>query len=173
MAGVTTNFSWPFPTNPDVANVATDMQSLASAIDSSVGDTWTTVAAGPAAALWIAAAVNPVLNNGTVTVRYKKLGKTLLANYIFTMGGATTFGTGNYSWTLPNAFALSTTGQCWAVGRFFDSSTSTVHVGIGHAATTTTLQFTSHAGTAVYSPTVPWTWANLDVMSFFVVAIIT
>lgn len=167
MAGTTTNFSWPFPTNPDPALVASDVQSLASAIDATLGNAWT--AYTPA---WTAATVNPVINNGTIFGRFKRFGNWGIASGQITMGGATTFGTGEYRFGLPAGWTANTGGgvSIRGIGAILDSSTSTNYVGYMYSlGSPTTLIMRVHNTTSAINPTVPVTFAASDVIYWEVV----
>lgn len=168
MAGVTTNFSWPYPTGPDVANVASDMQSLASAIDSTLGNAWTAYTP-----TWTGSGSNPVINAGVLKGRYKRFGKWGIVQGLMVADGTTTFGTGTYSFSLPagwsfenGATALQVRGTAWV----FDNSVTTSFIGTVNYATATTFQIRTHAATAVVSQTVPMTFATLDQIGFSVLA---
>ncbi|MFF1297916.1 MULTISPECIES: hypothetical protein [unclassified Streptomyces] len=57
---------------------------------------------------WTSTGTAPVLNNGTLTGRYMKIGRNVLIEINLIAGSSTTFGTGNYSFSLP--FQAATTG---------------------------------------------------------------
>ncbi|MFE4679179.1 hypothetical protein [Streptomyces sp. NPDC056723] len=71
---------------------------------SSMFDTWTTYT--PA---WTASTTNPVLNNGSLTGRYIKIGRTVTCNINLVTGSTTTYGSGNHSFSLPVTAATSGT----------------------------------------------------------------
>ncbi len=164
MAGTTTNFSWPFPTGPDVANVASDMQSLASAIDTTLGDAWTSYTP-----TWTAASVNPVVGTGTIRGRFKLFGKWGITQGLLTAGGTTTFGTGVYAFSLPAGWSFENSAailQQRGSGFAFDASTTTTYVGYVQYATATTFYIRTHAATTQLSPTVPFTFVSTDLIGW-------
>lgn len=61
-----------------------------------LGGSWT--AYSPA---WAGATTNPVIGNGTISGRYRQIGKTVDFQIIITMGSTTTYGTGAYTLTFP------------------------------------------------------------------------
>jgi hypothetical protein len=50
---------------------------------------------------WTSSGTAPVLNNGTITGRYMKFGRTVVCHINLTTGSTSTYGTGNYNWSLP------------------------------------------------------------------------
>lgn len=56
---------------------------------------------------WTSTGTAPVLNNGTVTGRYMKIGRTVLCYINLTFGSSTTYGSGNYNLSLPFTAASS------------------------------------------------------------------
>jgi hypothetical protein len=55
---------------------------------------------------WTASVTNPVIGNGTITGRYKQIGKTVFVVVKISMGTSTTYGSGIWRISLPvNAFA--------------------------------------------------------------------
>lgn len=56
---------------------------------------------------WTSTSTAPVLNNGTLTGRYMKIGRNVLCQINLTAGSTTTYGTGNYSFSLPSTAASS------------------------------------------------------------------
>ena len=57
---------------------------------------------------WTAATTNPVLNNGTLTGRYRLIGRTVLCRIHLVAGSSTTFGSGSFRFSLP--LTAATTG---------------------------------------------------------------
>ena len=82
---------------------------------------------------WTAGVTNPVIGNGTITGRYKAIGKTVFVSVNISMGSTTTYGTGtwrislpvdayaSYSASLPTLFYDSSTGG----GVFYQGTSST------------------------------------------------
>lgn len=150
MAGTTTNFLWPYPTAGDPANVAPDIQALASAIDTSLGSAFGTYT--PA---WTSTGVAPVVGNGTITGRFKRFAKWGINRITLTAGGTTTFGTLLYRWSLPAGWTLSDTTSIYGIGSIFDVSATTQYTGAIWAASGTTVAIRTHAATTDASATVP------------------
>lgn len=50
---------------------------------------------------WTSSGTAPVLNNGTITGRYMKFGRTVVCHINLTSGSTSTYGSGNYNWSLP------------------------------------------------------------------------
>ena len=110
---------------------------------------------------WTGSTTNPSLGNGTLTGRYKTIGKTVFLQIHFGAGSSTTFGSGHWKFSLPvaahsgAAVVMSATyldnGTQWYAGVVtteYDSNTSYV------------VPITVSSG-AVNS-TVPFTWASTD-----------
>jgi hypothetical protein len=57
---------------------------------------------------WTASTTNPDIGNGTITGRYKAIGKTVFVSVKINMGATTTYGTGQWRVSLPvDAFSAS------------------------------------------------------------------
>lgn len=112
---------------------------------------------------WTAASVNPVIGNGTITGNYVKVGRFVRIQIRIVMGSTTTFGTGNYTFgNFP--FAAATTYQLEGMSiSGVDAGTSyrqgfTFAGGIG----ADSIGVFNSGTFAIWSPTVPHTWANTD-----------
>jgi hypothetical protein len=119
--------------------------------------------------VWTAASVDPVLNNGTLTGKYKLIGKTCFVRLRLQMGSTTTYGTGAWYFSLPfNAVSaygvimpatMLNNGAAWYSGivnggRLGNTSKSEI-------------QWQNTGGTADgISPTVPFTWGDTDELEF-------
>lgn len=165
MSGTTTNFGWPYPTGTDAPpDVASDMQSLASAADASVGNAWTETYAPE----WTSSGVAPVLNDGTFPGRAKKLGKTGIFEAKLTLGAGSTIGTGFYRFSLPAGWTVLTNQIEVGHGSFFDTSTGITYTGslwvisVGPSSARMTLH--THAAATEVSATVPVTPAAGDII---------
>ena len=165
MAGTTTNFVWPFPTNPDVPNVASDIQSLAAAADASLGNAFSTYVP-----TWSATGTGPVLGNGNITGHFKRFGKWGINMITLTAGGTTTFGTLLYRWSLPGGWTLSNLGAIYGAATVYDSSVTTAFVGSVWAASGTTVLIRTHGATTDASATVPMTPAAGDIWQIHMIA---
>jgi hypothetical protein len=164
MAGTTTNNAWAYPTSTDyVKDGATAIQTLASAIDTSVGtgllawQTWAPTFSGG----W-------TNGNGTWTARYVQLGKTVHVAASFTIGSTTSKGT-TMTVSLPvtmfNAgLDSSLHGRCNIAGTVFTLQKTTV--------TTTTVTLGALAATGSYvqfsgvTSAIPAAWATGDTIIF-------
>lgn len=165
MAGTTTNFVWPFPTNGDVPNVASDIQSLAAAADATLGNAWT--AWTPA---WSSSGVAPAIGNGTIVGRFKRFGKWGLATMTMTLGGTSSNGTLLYRWTLPAGWTLNAATQIYGSASVYDVSATTQYTGTIWAVSTTSLMIRTHAAATEVSATVPMTPASGDIFQMQIVA---
>lgn len=110
--------------------------------------------------VWTANGTAVSLGNGTVTGKYRQVGKWVTAQVILTMGSTTTFGTSFYLFTLP-VTALTTAGYLGAA-KFLDAGTQDRN-GVSYLFSTTQVVATSNAGAA--GQLVPHTWANTDVFT--------
>lgn len=158
MSGTTTNFTWPFPTNGDVPNVASDIQSLAAAIDGSIGNAFSTYT--PA---WTSTGTAPAIGNGTITGHFKRLGKWGINIITMTAGGTTTFGTLLYRWSLPPGWTMSNAPAIHGSASIYDVSANTAFTGTVWQATATTVVIRTHGAVGEASATVPMTPANGDI----------
>lgn len=93
----TTNFDWPYPGSTDHARIWEHIQALADAADATLGSAWSTYTP-----VWTAGTTNPVLGvGGTLTGRYRVVGKTANITIVMVAGAATTFGFGGWRFSLP------------------------------------------------------------------------
>jgi hypothetical protein len=103
---------------------------------------------------------SPTIGNGTLTGRYKRLGKDVLVEIVLTRGSTTSFGTGFISFgNLP--VTARTTVSAAGSATLFDSGTNSF-VGSCHLETTTSIAPLSASG--VITSTVPFTWATSDII---------
>lgn len=110
---------------------------------------------------WTAASSNPTLGNGTITGRYKIVGKTCWYWFSINIGSTTNAGSGVYNFGLPNAATAKSSATQSSMG-FRDNSAATQSVGF--QAMTAGLNVTEgryHGGNQV-GPTTPYTWATSD-----------
>lgn len=114
---------------------------------------------------WTAITTNPVLNDGTLTGTSIDIGKLTFWTLNLTMGASTTYGTGLWLFTLPTA-AVSSRNAMW-MGQAYDSSTTGRYVaGAVQSSTTVFYGVTLAAPASGYEPTVPFTWAASDQLTF-------
>lgn len=164
MSGLTTNFSWLVPANSDPANVAADEGTFLGQIDGSLGNAWVNYT--PA---WTAVTANPAIGDGTINGKYKLLGKWGIATGMIVMGASTTYGTGAYRFGLPAGWAMQAVSPVlrWRGGlACYDNSTTTQYIGFNYYTTTTTTSGRTHAATSEVGPTVPFTFAVSDFITW-------
>ncbi|WP_228988585.1 hypothetical protein [Streptomyces sp. DH8] len=123
----------------------------------SMFDAWT-----PYTPTWTSSGTNPVLNNGTATGRYLKIGRTCYVSVLITTGSTTTYGSGTYAFGLPFPSANAGVVQL-GVARVSGASATWigqchVNAGASTAGITTNASATNAAGSNI-TPTSPETWA--------------
>lgn len=130
-----------------------------------IGDSWTTYT--PA---WNSSGTTPVLNNGTIAGAYMNAGKLLAFRILLTAGSTTTFGTGTYQFSLPAG--MTPVNMRWGIDGFaYDDSSGGLFPVRGFWSSTSNViimrTWPTTAGTALtaVTPTVPFTFANLDQIS--------
>jgi hypothetical protein len=79
-------------------------------------DAWT-----PYTPTWTGSGGDPVVNDGTISGRYKRLGTTVHFTAQVTLGAGTTVGAGFYSFGIPVASSASA-GEMMILAQFFDAS---------------------------------------------------
>jgi hypothetical protein len=113
-------------------------------------------------ATWTASTTNPVIGNGTIVARYKRVGKTVLFRVTITMGSTTTYGAGQYSIGLP--FAAHASGIQLVEGdALVAGSAYPIRGRVAASGTTTALYCsptTAGNGDRQTGPTTPATFAN-------------
>lgn len=115
---------------------------------------------------WTGATTNPVINNGSIVGRYIKIGRTVTAEVILTMGSSTTYGSGSQEIGVPFT-AASAIVSYLGTARFTGASTwlGQTYLILGSSS----MQVTFPAGSGVttgasMSPTVPETQSNGDIL---------
>jgi len=116
---------------------------------------------------WTSSGTAPALGNGTITGKYKQIGKTIFVRVHLSLGSTSTTGTGNWRFTLPIAASSSDgvvmpatfldNGVNWYTGTVtcaYDGSTSYV------------VPLTSASPSAAVTTAVPFTWATADALTF-------
>lgn len=124
-------------------------------------DSWSTYTPS-----WTASGTAPALGNGTIAGRYAQVGKLIWCTGVLTMGTTTTFGTGTYSISLPVTATSASTGIYVGSAYLHDNSLiAGRRTGAAAVVTTTTMNFFAATG-GVVTPTVPFTWALSDKLSW-------
>jgi hypothetical protein len=114
---------------------------------------------------WTAATTNPVIGNGGITGGYFRVDNLVNFYMLLTFGTTTTAGLGAWSFTLPVPVTNGATnlgfyaqaldsGVAWYLNGFCE----------GLTAGSLTKYFVYTSAAAQYSPTVPFTWGNGDVL---------
>jgi hypothetical protein len=121
---------------------------------------WTTYAPS-----WTAASSNPSIGNGTITGRYKQIGKTVFVSIKIVMGTSTTYGSGNWRIALPvnavnaDAVILPTTFLRNTVAWYQGNSITAWQ---GDASYVTLLVNQGATGSPAVSGSVPFSWQSTD-----------
>lgn len=114
--------------------------------------------------VWGSAGVAPVLNNGTITGRYLRVGKMVHSYLILTAGTTTTFGNGIYNFTIPVASAASMENIPVGVALADDIGlvpySATAFISSGKL-----IVFTPAAPGVYWTNTVPFTFGNGDFLA--------
>jgi hypothetical protein len=132
------------------------LQAIYDAIEGWTLDTYTPT--------WTGSGSNPSLGNGTVSGKYMELGDFVVGAFHYTMGSTTTYGSGNYSIALPVTASTTWPGLCviWATDS---SAGGAIYSGFGYVFTTTTMLLVTKADPAAnWTPTVPITFAQSDML---------
>jgi hypothetical protein len=116
---------------------------------------------------WTALTTNPVIGDGTITGRYKQIGKTTFLYVKIAMGSTTTYGTGDWRISLPvNAYDTSSaiipttflhngTGTAWYQGLSYTEYD-------GNASYVVPVWDKGFTGSAAVSSTIPHSWGQTD-----------
>ncbi|MBM0201925.1 hypothetical protein JNW90_01480 [Micromonospora sp. STR1s_5] len=107
--------------------------------------------------VWSALTTAPTLNNGALTGRWSRVGKTVTATGQLFMGSTTTYGAGAWTISLPVPAAFGSIGAGAAVVYDSASGSASRHGGACWLQSTTTLIFFGPTGGAV-SSAVPFAW---------------
>jgi hypothetical protein len=114
---------------------------------------------------WTAVTTNPVLNNGTIVGKYRKIGKTIHFRIKLVIGSTTLFGSGEYRFSLPSTVIAEHAVFYAPIGTGFcrDDNVSVKKprfVGVGSS---TTVNLSDSDG-ALVTPNVPFTFAVGDII---------
>ena len=114
---------------------------------------------------WTASTTNPLIGNGTITGRYKAIGKTVFVSVKIDMGSTTTYGSGAWRISLPvNAYAsystsLPTLFYDTASGGVYYQGTSTTDYSANTSYVNPIWDKGTTYGVAIDSVT-PFTWGT-------------
>ncbi|MER6098333.1 hypothetical protein ABT154_21245 [Streptomyces sp. NPDC001728] len=111
---------------------------------------------------WTAATTNPVLGNGSIVGRYKRIGKTVHLQIDLAMGSTTTYGSGAWSVTLP-LVAAAASGSRIGTAQALGGTRFQGQVVISSAASGTSAFFPASASVSNLSSVasnVPFAWAS-------------
>lgn len=120
-----------------------------------IGDAWTSYS--PSLTNW-------AIGNGTLTGDYMQVGKLVFGKIALTLGSTSTM-SGNCVISLPvTKLADAGTATSFGSGLATDTSSGAVNcLVVAHATTTSMRFYTPTSGLVAGS--VPWTWANTDVLT--------
>jgi hypothetical protein len=161
----TTGRGYVYPASTEHDRVYEHIQNLAASVDTDISaltSAWSTYTP-----VWTSAGTAPSLGNGTITGRYKQVGKLVTVTIKIVFGSTTTFGTSGYFFSLP----VTATGSADFVGSAFLRDTSAggggYYNGICNiSAGGTTLTAYEGSGHAQLAATNPVVWANTDFFEF-------
>lgn len=141
-------------------------------LDTEIRDPWTNIqsAWSTYTPLWGSSPTAPVLGNGTIAGRYRRIGKTILFSITLTMGSTTTFGGAN-QWLLGLPITPLLDKMRFANVQFYDSSVPAYWPGAalwtfgGNAIGLYTPNTTAGTSERVVNSTTPFTWATSDIIT--------
>lgn len=110
---------------------------------------------------WSSDGTQPVLNNGTLTGAYRRVGSSIEVEIDLTMGSTTTFGTSFYKFSLPTVVTPSgVNGQLLGVAQAYSSATTahTMSAMLNTAAANNVYLVADQGG--LITPSVPFTFVN-------------
>lgn len=162
MADTTATYLLPYPEATDAPEVWTDMQNLAEAVDTSLGDVDARGAWASYSPAWTSTGTAPALGNGTLTGSYKQVGDTVHVRAVLTLGSTSTVGTGAYRLSLPVGGVVGSLLSA----LFKDSSASARYSGTVELASTgatgDNMRINVDSSTGVVGATIPVVPANGD-----------
>lgn len=164
MPGATPNLALPYPLATEPVSQGDDaIKALADNLDALLGGGWTTYVP-----VWTGTGSNPVLGNGTLTGRYKKVGWTVHYYISLVMGSTTTYGGGRWDITLPAAAAPAYSDLITPLGvaHVRDAGTRN-YAGLAMYSTPNKVHAWRDGGAseAVITPTTPMTWTTFDILT--------
>jgi hypothetical protein len=167
-------------TGPSAPAVIIDVEQIA--YNGPTGSTGTVGATGPTgpaasdanawstyAVAWTASTTNPSIGDGTLTGRYKQIGKTTFVYVKMQAGSSTTFGSGSWRFSLPVNTNASTyailpmtmldNGSSWYQGLAYTEYE-------GDASYVTPVWNRGATGSIPVNATTPYTWVATDSLTF-------
>jgi hypothetical protein len=118
---------------------------------------------------WSSGGTQPALGNGTLTAKYRQLGKIVFVSIRFVAGSTTTFGTSSYYLTYPVTplATYNTTSGGWNLSGYAEDAGVTAYTIQGtRMASLTTFQIVmvapQNANVNTWGATLPATWGNGD-----------
>ena len=118
---------------------------------------------------WTTDGTQPVLNNGTLTGRYKQIGKTVFVNVKLIVGSTTNTGTGRWQFSLPvdaydaNAAILPSVFLDDGIGWYQGTAYTTY---AGSTSYIVPVWDKGPTGSAAIMYNVPFTWGTSDTLQF-------
>lgn len=99
---------------------------------------------------WTGSTTNPVIGNGTISGKWRKVGDSAEIQIYVNSGTTTTYGSGRYIWSFPSGLTLDTSktdvatnGVAEIFGNLFTSSPSTIYTGtVNYESTTSVTGYT-------------------------------
>lgn len=116
---------------------------------------------------WTPTWTNLTTTSGTNGSKYQKIGKTVIAKIVFTLGASSSVSSNPY-FTLPVTSTTDATQIGYGAGSAYDSSTSaTYHLQVEYRGNTTAyLKAGASSGAGILlsgvTSTIPFTWATSD-----------
>lgn len=121
------------------------------------GGAWQTYAMA-----WTANSSNPAIGNGTITAKYKKVGRKVTVLFHIQMGSTTTYGSGYWMLSLPVPAAAAGRGNGFATAGVNDAVGSGFGAATGYPITATAVVFDSTVSKNNIAAAIPFTWASGD-----------
>lgn len=162
----TPNRAYRYPASSDSTQLWTHFGNLATDVDTDIAAqlaAWTTYTP-----VWTSNGTAPSLGNGTITGRYKQIGKTVTVTIKIVFGSTSTFGTSAYFFSLP----VTASGLNDFVGSAYmrdTSGTSSGHyngISVITAAAPTVLTAYEGSGHLQLQQTLPVVWVSTDFFEF-------
>lgn len=119
--------------------------------------------------VWSASGTQPAIGNGTITGRFKRIGKTLHWRVEIVMGSTTTYGTGIWGVSLPAGLNAVNTGQSHLVPAFANGTAAFAGMVLFSPNGTVGLIYFANSGATSNlvncDATHPFTWASTHVLT--------